>query len=203
MACNGFPSARNPLLIFQLFMDLSASVSVLAVNGVSFLRLCCLSIIASLALLLSLFSNAIAAESSVIRLEEIRPQSSLWLNAGFYSYHFRRDRGLDDTNPGFGIEYQYSSVAAFTAGAFRNSEYSESRYLGWYYQPVRAGPFRLGAALGAFDGYQRMRSGGWFLAAVPVLTIESDQFGVNIGFIPDYQNRLNGAVTFQLKIRAF
>lgn len=153
--------------------------------------------------LLATFSFASASETSVVGLNETTPKSELWLNAGFYSYHFRRDRGLDDTNPGFGVEYQYSSVAAYTAGVFRNSEHSESRYLGWYYQPLRLGPFRFGAALGAFDGYPNMRSGGWFLAAVPVLTIESDRLGVNIGLIPDYQNRLNGAVTFQLKIRAF
>lgn len=153
---------------------------------------------------LSIFSfSASARETAIVRFEEAEPKSVLWLNAGFYSYHLRRDRGLDDTNPGFGIEVQYSSVASLTAGTFRNSEHSESHYAGWYYQPVRVGPFRLGAALGAFDGYQRMRSGGWFLAAIPVLSAESDRLGINFGFIPDYGDRLHGAITVQLKIRVY
>ena len=84
---------------------------------------------------------------------ENKPLSELWVNPGFYSYHFQRDKGFDDTNPGFGAEYRFSTVASVTAGRFHNSDRQMSNYAGLYYQPWSVGPVRLGAVVGAIDGY--------------------------------------------------
>jgi hypothetical protein len=132
---------------------------------------------------------------------EHQPLSELWINPGFYSYHFQRDKGFDDTNPGLGVEYRFSTVASATAGRFHNSDRQMSNYAGVYYQPWSIGPVRLGAVVGAFDGYPKMRDGGWFLAAIPVLSVEYQRVGVNFAIVPTYKERLHGAFSVQLKFK--
>lgn len=144
---------------------------------------------------------ALAEQHNLFALVESNPISETWLNAGFYSYHFQRDKGLNDRNPGLGIEYRYSTVASVTAGRFYNSDRAYSNYSGVYYQPWAIGSVRLGAVMGGFSGYPKMRNGGWFLAAVPVASVEYGRVGVNIGFVPSYKDRLYGALSFQLKLK--
>lgn len=132
---------------------------------------------------------------------ENQPLSELWVNPGFYSYHFQRDKGFDDTNPGFGAEYRFSTVASVTAGRFHNSDRRMSNYAGVYYQPWAIGPVRLGAVVGGFDGYPKMRDGGWFLAAIPVVSVEYQRVGVNFAIVPTYKERLHGALSVQLKFK--
>ncbi|WP_426161660.1 hypothetical protein [Pseudoduganella sp. R-34] len=141
---------------------------------------------------------ALADTFSVI---ENQPLSELWVNPGFYSYHFQRDKGFDDTNPGFGAEYRFSTVASVTAGRFHNSDRQMSNYAGVYYQPWAIGPVRLGAVIGGFDGYPKMRDGGWFLAAIPVISVEYQRVGVNFAIVPTYKERLHGALSVQLKFK--
>lgn len=130
-----------------------------------------------------------------------KPLSQWWVNAGFYSRHFQRDKGLNDSNPGLGVEYRASTVTSYTAGRFYNSDRDYSNYAGVYYQPIAIGPIRFGAVIGAFDGYPKMREGGWFLAAIPVASIEGERLGLNVAIVPTYKDRLYGAVSFQLKLR--
>jgi len=132
---------------------------------------------------------------------ENQPLSELWVNPGFYSYHFQRDKGFDDTNPGIGAEYRFSTVASVTAGRFHNSDRQMSNYAGIYYQPWSVGPLRVGAVFGAFDGYPKMRNGGWFLAAIPVVSMEYQRVGVNFAIVPTYKERLHGAFSVQLKFK--
>ena len=127
--------------------------------------------------------------------------SELWVNPGFYSYHFQRDRHFDDTNPGLGVEYRFSTVASITAGRFHNSDRQMSSYAGVYYQPWAIGPLRLGAVVGGFNGYPKMRDGGWFLAAIPVVSVEYQRVGVNFAIVPTYKERLHGAFSVQLKFK--
>ncbi|KQZ28082.1 hypothetical protein [Duganella sp. Root1480D1] len=141
---------------------------------------------------------ALADTFSVI---ENQPLSELWVNPGFYSYHFQRDKGFDDTNPGFGAEYRFSTVASVTAGRFHNSDRQMSNYAGVYYQPWAIGPVRLGAVVGGFNGYPKMRDGGWFLAAIPVVSVEYQRVGVNFAIVPTYKERLHGALSVQLKFK--
>lgn len=156
-----------------------------------------------LLLLASPFTHsAVAAQQkNSLHWQEEAPLSQTWLNLGFYSYHFQRDEGLADGNPGLGVEYRYSTVAALTAGRFRNSDRALSSYAGLYYQPFAIGPVRLGAVFGGFNGYPKMRDGGWFLAAIPVASLEYQSVGLNLALVPTYKDRLYGALTFQLKFK--
>jgi len=136
-------------------------------------------------------------------LTEAQPLREYWANAGMYSRHFQREKGLSDSNPGLGIEYRYSSTSSLIAGRFYNSDRQYSNYGGMVYQPLAVAGVRLGAALAAFDGYPRMRNGGAFLALVPVASLEWQRFGLNICYVPSYKDRLYGAVSLQLKLRVF
>lgn len=147
--------------------------------------------------------SATAAAAQPFALIDSTPLSQTWLNGGFYSYHFQRDKGLADANPGFGIEQRLSTVASITAGRFHNSERKLSNYAGVYYQPVALGSVRLGAVIGGFNGYPRMRNGGWFLAAIPVASFDYRSVGVNVAFVPNYRDRLYGALAVQLKLKLF
>ncbi len=134
---------------------------------------------------------------------ESKPLNELWINAGFYSAHFQTDKGLNNSNPGLGVEYRTSTVTTWTAGRFYNSDRAYSNYAGVYYQPWSIGSLRLGAVAGGFSGYPKMRNGGWFLAAVPVASIEFNRVGLNIGIVPTYKDRLYGAVSFSLRLKVF
>jgi hypothetical protein len=157
---------------------------------------------AAMAGALSIFCPSTHAEQNqFFEIVDNKPLSETWLNAGFYSYHFQRDKGLSDSNPGIGAEYRYSTVAALTAGRFYNSDRQYSNYAGVYYQPFSIGGVRLGAVLGGFNGYPKMRNGGWFLAVVPVASYEYKRVGLNLAFVPTYKDRLYGALSFQLKVK--
>ncbi|VTU37333.1 hypothetical protein [Variovorax sp. PBL-E5] len=124
-----------------------------------------------------------------------------WINAGLYSYHFDRHQGLEDSNPGIGIEWPLDSTYSLTAGVFRNSDRQQSHYVGVYVMPFEFHGVKLGAAVGAFDGYPKAFNGGWFPALIPTAAIEGKHWGLNIAFVPTIKNRLYGALSFQLKYR--
>jgi len=153
--------------------------------------------IAGLALLASLSATAMAETI------EPAPLSEVWLNGGFYTWHFQRDKNLNGANGGLGAEWRFNTVASVTAGRFYNSDRAYSNYLGAYYQPWKIGPVRIGAVIGAFDGYPKMRNGGWFPAAIPTLSYEYERVGVNVAIIPTYKDRLYGGISVQLKLKAF
>lgn len=125
----------------------------------------------------------------------------IWLNAGFLSLHFDRQADLNEINTGIGGEYRLSPSIALTAGLFRNSNRRRSHYVGGYWQPLQIGPMRLGAAFGIIDGYPRMWDGDWFPVVIPALSAESGRFGANLMVIPSYKDRLDGALSLQLKWR--
>lgn len=156
--------------------------------------------IAGALLLAGLSAGAMADTFETI---ESAPLKEVWLNGGFYSYHFQRDKGLNDSNPGLGGEYRFSTVASATAGRFYNSDRAYSNYVGVYYQPWKIGPVRLGAVAGGFSGYPKMRDGGWFLAAIPTASFEYKSVGVNVAIVPTYKDRLYGAISVQLKLKVF
>jgi hypothetical protein len=149
---------------------------------------------AALALTLFAASHACAQEADVKR-------SELWLATGFATYHFLSDLDLNGRNPGIGVEYKFREDASVTAGRFFNSDREHSRYVGVLYQPWTVGGVRLGAVLAAFDGYPKMRDGGWFLAPVPAATFEYKKVGINVAVVPTYKNRLHGGISVQLKFK--
>lgn len=127
--------------------------------------------------------------------------SRLWVNAGFYSAHFDTQKGLRNANPGIGVEYRINPTWSVTAGRFRNSNNADSSYLGAYYQPWTFAGVKLGAVVGAFNGYPNAYNGGWFPALIPTATLESSHWGLNVALVPPLKDRLYGAVSFQLKYR--
>ena len=111
----------------------------------------------------------------------------VWINAGFYSLHFDRDKGLEDFNPGLGIEWPLDKTFSLTAGAFRNSDRERSHYLGLYVMPFEFHGVKFGAVVGGFDGYPTTNNGGWFPALIPDRAIEGKNWGLNIAIVPDDQ----------------
>jgi hypothetical protein len=142
------------------------------------------------------------AESLVTTINPA-PVSELWLNPGMYTYHFQTSKHFNNSDFGFGFEYRYSTTSSFTAGVFDNSERQTSHYVGWYWQPVRVGKLQLGAGFGGVNGYPSLHNRGWFPAILPTATIEFGKVGMNVLFIPIFNHGFYGALSFQLKIRAF
>ncbi len=125
--------------------------------------------------------------------------ADVWLNPGFYSYHFDKEKNLNNNTHGFGVEAPISKTYSLTAGVFENSNRATSHYIGAYVMPFQRGAFKAGAAVGAFDGYPNMREGGWFPAIVPTMAIEGRRVGLNISYTPKVGDKINSALSFQVK----
>jgi len=152
---------------------------------------------------LTLSSGSAAETSDIISIAESKPISELWLNPGFYSYHFQTDKGLNNSNFGLGGEYRYTTTSSVMLGFFDNSDNQTSRYIGWFWQPLESGPFHIGAVIGAIDGYPNMLDGGWFVAVIPAASFQYKYIGANLMFVPSYKDRLYGAISLQLKLRVY
>jgi hypothetical protein len=127
--------------------------------------------------------------------------ADVWVNPGFYSHHFDTSKNLNNNNHGLGVEVDITDTYSLTAGVFENSDRATSHYLGAYVMPYRIGALKAGVAVGAFNGYPQMREGGWFPAAVPTVAIEGPRIGLNVSFIPKIGDRVNSALTFQVKFK--
>lgn len=143
----------------------------------------------------------LAQAADTFTVVEPVPMREFWLNGGFATYHFDRDKDLNGANIGLGGEYRFRADMAATVGRFQNSDRKYSTYAGVIWQPFAIGPVRLGAVLAAFNGYPNMRDGGWFPALIPVATFEYQWVGVNLGWVPSYKDRLYGGVSVQLKFK--
>lgn len=137
-----------------------------------------------------------------LHIAKAEPVSEFWLNGGFISHHFQTDKELNNQNWGLGGEYR-STISSVTVGQFYNSDRQTSHYAGWYWQPLAMDSFRFGAVMGGFDGYPRMRNGGWFLAAIPVISYDYQRVGMNLAVVPTIRDRLYGAMSLQLKVRLY
>jgi hypothetical protein len=131
------------------------------------------------------------------------PKSEGWIDSGFLTAHFNRGKNLNGENHGLGAEYKFSGTMSAAVGRFYNSDREYSTYAGVIWQPYAIGPVRIGAALAAFNGYPHMREGGWFPAAIPTATWEYKRFGVNLGVVPSYKDRLYGGISVQVKFKLF
>jgi hypothetical protein len=136
---------------------------------------------------------------------EFAPQ--VWINPGIYAAHFDRDKDLRNNNVGFGAEVMLTNDHVLLAGSYANSNWARTHYFGYQWRPLHWQPAGLnvsgGIIVGAFDGYPNYRDGGWFVAPLPVLSIEGDRFGVNLALVPTISNRLDGAIAIQVKLRVW
>jgi hypothetical protein len=143
----------------------------------------------------------VLAAASVLPAAHAVDLARTWVNPGFYSLHFERDKHLNNLNTGLGIEVPLNDTYSLTAGVFDNSDRATSHYLGVYVMPFHLGPFKAGAVVGGFNGYPNANHGGWFPAIIPVLALEGRQLGMNVSFVPTVQDKLHGAISFQVKYR--
>lgn len=141
---------------------------------------------------------------------EATPQDSwpqVWLNPGIYSQHFDSGKGLRNNNIGFGAEVMLASDHVLMAGSFINSNRARTHFAAYEWRPLHwkfyGADVGAGIAVGAFDGYPNYRDGGWFVAPLPLLSIEGKTLGANIGLIPTVKNRFDGALAIQLKLRVW
>jgi hypothetical protein len=128
-------------------------------------------------------------------------QADVWVNPGFYSHHFDKEKNLNNNNHGLGVEVGITDTYSLTAGVFENSDRATSHYLGAYVMPYRIRSLKAGVAVGAFNGYPKMRDGGWFPAVIPTMAIEGERIGFHVSFVPKIGDRVNSALTFQIKFK--
>jgi len=126
----------------------------------------------------------------------------VWINPGFISYHFPKHAvNFNNDNTGLGAEWRQSEAVSWSAGFFHNSDWARSHYAGAYWTPWLAGGWRWGAFVGVIDGYPHMLSGGAFPFLTPVAAREWHSWGVGVTLLPDYENRLHGALSVQVKYK--
>ena len=159
--------------------------------------------IPTLIVLVAFHPIATAATTDTSSISTSKPAAELWINPGFYSYHFDTDRNLNNNNLGLGLEYRYSPANSITAGSFNNSDRQISRYAGWYWQPLTIGPVRVGGLFGVITGYQKANNGDWVPLILPVASIEYKRIGINLTLIPTYRDIVYGSLTLQLKFKIF
>ena len=128
---------------------------------------------------------------------------NLWINPGLVSYHFDRNAGYRGLNWGFGVQSNISEDFSILAGNFINSDRARSNYAALAWQPLTWNSVRMGVVASAFDGYPHMLNGGWFPAMMPWVSIRNDRFGVNLTIVPNYRNRLHGAIAAQFIVRVW
>ncbi|TSA16638.1 MAG: hypothetical protein D4R74_04195 [Betaproteobacteria bacterium] len=136
---------------------------------------------------------------------EFAPQ--VWLNPGIYAQHFDSSKGLRNNNIGVGAEVWLSRDHALMGGSFINSNRARSHYGAYQWRPLHWQISGLdvgaGIAVGAFDGYPNYRNGAWFVAPLPMLSIEGRRLGANISLIPTVAKRFDGALAVQVKLRVW
>jgi hypothetical protein len=156
---------------------------------------------------LSIAIAAFAAGVTQAAEDSANKQLQVWLNPGIYSQHFDSNKGLRNSNIGFGAEVKLADDHRVMAGTFINSNDRRSRYAGYQWLPLhwewKGLQLGTGVVVSAFDGYPNYRNGGWFVAPVPVLAIEGTTFGVNLTLIPTVKNRFDGALAIQFKMRVW
>lgn len=144
---------------------------------------------------------------SSARAEDAPPSPQVWINAGFLSWHFERDKDLRGDNWGVGVEVALKPEHAVMAGTYLNSDDERSRYGAYLWRPLHWRPYdidvRAGIAIGAFDGYPKVNDGGWFVAPLPLLAVEGRHFGANFTIVPTIEDKLHGAIVIQIKLRVW
>lgn len=129
-----------------------------------------------------------------------QPQA-FWVDPGVLSYHFDRHAGYREDNWGLGGQIDLPHSVSVLGGTFINSDNARTHYAGVLWQPWSLGPVKAGAVVGGFDGYPHYQNGAWFPAALPWITVEAGRFGANFTVIPNYGDRLHGAVVMQLMFK--
>jgi len=155
----------------------------------------------TLCILASIPTISTAASTETSSIIATKPIQEVWINPGFYSYHFDTEKNLNNNNLGLGVEYRYSTVNSITAGRFNNSDRKISYYAGWSWQPFALGPVRLGGTLGVINGYPKANNGDWFPFVIPAASYEYKRVGISVTLIPTYKDVIYGSLTVELRLK--
>ncbi|MFN8917530.1 MAG: hypothetical protein ACK5VU_07790 [Burkholderiales bacterium] len=128
-------------------------------------------------------------------------KSSLWLNAGGFSWHFEERAQFNEVNPALGFEYHLGSEWMMVSGRYKNSVNRKTSYFGAAYTPLSWNHLRFGVLLGVADGYPKLNQGRWFGMLTPVVIYENGRFGANLIIIPTISESVKGALAVQFKFR--
>lgn len=90
--------------------------------------------------------------------------------------------GMHGYTPGAGVECQRGEIVA-AAGGYRNSQGGRSAYAAAGVLPLQIGPVRIGAVVGAVNGY-RYRSGGVMPMAAGVVSVDLGAASVQVFAVP-------------------
>lgn len=124
----------------------------------------------------------------------------LWLNPGFFTYHFDRGAGLRGLNWGAGLQADVNSDLSLLGGTYLNSDYARSDYAALAWQPLAWHAVRIGVLAGAANGYPGYRNGGWFPAVLPWISVRGERVGLNLAYTPNYRG-VHQALVAQLMLR--
>ena len=104
-------------------------------------------------------------------------------------------QGLNQTNPGVGIE-----VNRWHVGEYRNSIDRTSVYAG---REIFAGDgaIRAGVLVGAVSGYRRIGGSPVLPLVAPFVSWEGRRFGVNVALLPNPIQWNESALALQVKVR--
>jgi hypothetical protein len=137
---------------------------------------------------------------SALAQEPFKPR--LWVNAGLLSYHFDRNKDYREANWGLGAEYVFRHNHAAMIGTYINSESQRSRYIGYQWRPLHWQPAGVhvsaGVAVSLIDGYPSMHDKAWFVAPMPMMSVEYKSLGANLILVPNVKH--GGAVAVQFKL---
>lgn len=170
------------------------------------------NILATLLLLALTLHHLSSIAEEVLEAQDIQPRpinadpnsiSEVWLNAGFYSYHFDKSQNLNNNNIGLGVEYRYSPSSALSVGSYYNSDRKNSLYAAVVWEPLTLLSFRLGGLIGVINGYPRANNGEWIAVILPTASYEHKNFGFNITIVPQYKDIIYGTISIQLKFRMY
>ena len=138
---------------------------------------------------------------------DIETQRQIWLNPGFFSWHFDSNKDFRQDNWGVGVEVVLAPDHAVMAGNYINSDGERSRYAAYQWRPLHWRPYDVdvsaGIVLSVMDGYPRMNNGGWYVALLPLLAVEGKRVGANFSIVPTIKDKVDGAVVLQIKLRVW
>ncbi len=124
---------------------------------------------------------------------------STWLNVGGVSWH-PFTSGKNGSNPGLGLEWQMDNRRFITAGMYRNSQSTQSRYAAYGWRPYDNGTFSSGIITGVVDGYQ-WRDGGVIPMIAPYIMLEGKALALNVVIVPRVSKNVATTVALQIKYR--
>lgn len=121
------------------------------------------------------------------------------ISVGGFSYHFERDLGHNEVNPGLGYERDYDEDLSWSVGVFKNSLRRASFYgLANYALWKPAEGVRIGVTAGLSTGYHHAAV---VPLAMPFAEWRIQRFGVQTYVVPTVKPYVDGAVVLQFKWR--